>query len=91
MPKNFKKKNAKEELDQELSDFEIAPALETAQSDMTASDTDFDQEESIIQKSLLAANRKGKKSGGFQSMGMILYYNTRTFFVCLQGNRTYGL
>ena len=72
MPKkNFKKKNVKEALDQELSDFEIAPALDISRTDMSASESDFDQEESIIQKSLLAANRKGKKSGGFQSMGMI--------------------
>jgi hypothetical protein len=63
--------------DQELSDFEIAPASEQngVIMDLSASDTDFDQEESIIQKSQIAANRKGKKSGGFQSMGMILFSN----------------
>jgi hypothetical protein len=63
--------------DQELSDFEIAPASESngITMDLSASDTDFDQEEAIIQKSQIAANRKGKKSGGFQSMGKMLWSN----------------
>lgn len=44
--------------------------FEIADDELLASDTDYDQEASIIHKSQIAANRKGKKSGGFQSMGM---------------------
>jgi ATP-dependent RNA helicase DDX54/DBP10 len=78
MPKNLKrfKKPTKDDAlasDQDGSDFEVAPISD--QNDLleiSASDTDYDQEEDIIQQSQIAANRKGKKSGGFQSMGLCL-------------------
>lgn len=77
--KNKKRSNTASDAldaDQEISDFEIAPADDQNDiMEMSASDTDYDQEESIIQKSQMAANRKGKKSGGFQSMGKILNFN----------------
>jgi DNA replication protein DnaD len=70
MPKNSKGRNNASDLDLELSDFEVAPMSEHEEISQR-SDSDSDQEEEIIQKSLKAANRKGKKSGGFQSMGML--------------------
>jgi hypothetical protein len=61
--------------DQSASENDQVSGDDDDQSDEQSDEDESDDEKRVIDASLKAANRKGKKSGGFQSMGECLLQN----------------